>query len=131
MIEQKLIDKIKTASEVEHYMFIQECGDFIFTMEHGLAHGDIPTGKGVEEDVKDVRELQEYVVSQLGKFDVDPKSTIAVGEDRKDSSYWKWFEHWHTWHKEELTNEEWQIVSEKLQNEEDLSEYLPKKKWNE
>ena len=74
MIEQSLIDKISTASEVEHYMFIQECGDFIFTMEHGMSHDKIPRGQGVEEDVASVREIQQYVVSKLGKFGVDTKS---------------------------------------------------------
>lgn len=129
MIPELLKNKIDSASEVEHYMFIQECGDYLWTISHGIGKGDIPDSPEIQEGYKEVKEIQEYVVSKLYRFGVDPKS--ATEGPRESSSYWKWFEHWHNWHKKELTDEQWKIVDEKLQKEQDITEYLPKKRWNE
>lgn len=129
MIPETLINKIETASEVEHYMFIQECGDYLWTISRAFRKGELPDSPEIQESYKEVREIQEYVVSKLHRFGVDPKS--ATEGSREESSYWKWFDHWHNWHKKVLTDEEWKIVNEKLQNEQDVSEFEPKKRWNE
>jgi hypothetical protein len=129
MIDEKLIEKIEKATEAEHYFIIEECGGFIFHMNHEMMHGRIPEDPGILEDIKNVRELQEYVVSKLDKFGVDitdPKSKT----DRKNGSYWKWYDFWHEWHHNKLSNEEWKTVNERMKNEEDFSEFLPKEKWN-
>lgn len=127
MVPQTVIDKVENLTESEHYLFIEECGGFIFHMNHEMSHGRIQSSPEILEDIKNTREIQEYVVSKLPKFGVDPLSI----NDRENGSYWKWFNFWHTWHKETLTNKEWRLVSEKLQNDQSIDEYLPKTKWND
>jgi len=128
MIDQETIDKVEQMSEVHHYLVIEECGGFIWYMNHEMSHGRIPEDPDIIKDIDDMRELQEYLISKLGKFGVNPESAKY---SKHISDYWKWYEHWHKWHKETLTEDEWRIVSNKLSKDEDISEYLPKKKWNE
>lgn len=127
MIQQAVIDKVEISTEAEHYLFIEECGGFIFHMNHEMGRDRIQSSPEILEDIKNVREIQEYVVSKLSKFGVDPLSV----NDKENGSYWKWFDFWHTWHKETLTDKEWIEVNEKLQKDQPIDEYLPKIKWND
>ena len=92
--KQQLDAALETFSEVEYYFMIEECGGFMWIITHGMSHGHVPDTPEIQEDIKNVREVQEYVVSQLGKFGVDPLSI----SDRENGTYWKWYSFWHTWH---------------------------------
>jgi hypothetical protein len=74
-----------------------------------------------------MREVQEYILSKLDKYGVDPKSY----SDRKNGSYWKWYDFWHTWHKEKLSDDDWKEVNRRMMAEENYDEFLPKTKWND
>jgi hypothetical protein len=128
-MEQELIDKIDVFPEHECYFLIEECGGFIFHMNHEIGHGRIQSTPGIEQDILNVREIQEYVVSKLNKFGVDPASALLSRNDGGD--YWKWFEFWHNWHFNELTDEEWNEIGNRLESEESIEEFLPKNKWND
>jgi len=128
MIDQDLNDKIEKMQEVEYYLFIEECGWFLWHTNHEMSHGRISESPELTADIVKIREIQEYLVSKLGKFGVNPESTKAP---RDISEYWHWYDHWHKWHKETLTDEEWETVTNRLSKDEDISEFLPKRKWNE
>lgn len=128
MIEQELIDKIDVFPEYECYFLIEDCGGFIWHMNHEIGHGRIQSTPGIEQDILNVREIQEYVVSKQNKFGVDPES---VNLPRDLSDYWKWYEFWNNWHKNDLTNEQWNEISKRLKSEESIQEFLPTTKWND
>lgn len=122
--EQK--DQIDKASEDVLYFIINDLGGLMWRINHDLSHGRIDDYPDRDGDFKEMRETQEYCVSLLTKFGVDPKSV----NDRENGTYWKWFHFWDNW-KNNLSDEQWNQVDEKMSKEEDYSEFLPKIKWND
>ena len=131
-MEQEVIDQIDNGKEYVHYMIIEECGGFIWTMGRVMERGEhTPKEKeGILEDCNTMSEIQKYAVSKLTQWGVDPETASDRNENVK-GSYWKWFKFWSDWHKNQLSDEQWDIVNKKMTANEDISEYLPKIKWNE
>lgn len=114
-------------SEMMLYFFINAIGGIIWRTNHDIySHGRYPMTPEIEQDLKDMSEKQVYCVSLLSKFGVDPESA----KDRENGDYWKWFTHWDSW-KKDMDEQTWRIVDNKISKMEDVSEYLPKHKWNE
>lgn len=109
--------------EVTTYFLINECGMFLFRMNHDLADGKIPEEsiEAVKTDMINIREVQIFTVEHLDRFGVDPKSV----EDKTEGEYWKWYTFWDEW-KKNLTDDEWEVVASG-----EYKEYLPKTSWNE
>lgn len=126
MLEETKKAEILEYNEVNTYFLIDECGAFIWHMSHEMSHGRIPEEAigDVNSDIENVREIQKFAVDNLMRFGVDPKSS----EDRKNGDYWKWYRFWDNW-KKELTNEEWENVSDALKNNKSFDKYLPKTTW--
>jgi hypothetical protein len=109
--------------EATTYFLINECGLFLFRMNHDLADGRIPeeSNEAVKTDMINIREVQTFTVENLQRFGVDPETV----EDKENGDYWKWYTFWDKW-KENLTDEQWKVVSTG-----EYKEYLPKAKWND
>ena len=122
MSEQDKKD-ILSMDEATTYFLINECGMFLFRMNHDLADGKIPEEsiEAVKTDMINIREVQIFTVEHLDRFGVDPKSV----EDKTEGEYWKWYTFWDEW-KKNLTDDEWEVVASG-----EYKEYLPKTSWNE
>jgi len=127
-MEDSKKQKILKLDEVYTYFLIDQCGAFIWRMNHEMSHGRIPEvhHHEVEKDIVNTRELQQFAVDNLTRFGVDPESA----KDRQNGNYWKWYKHWDNW-KKGLTVEEWRKVDSLITNEESLDEYLPEKSWRD
>ena len=128
MIEENKKAEILEMGEVDTYFLIDECGAFIWRMNHEMSHGRIPeeSHAAINEDIVNVHELQKFAVDNLMRFGVDPEST----NDRKNGDYWKWYRFWDNW-KKGLRDEEWDAVSNALQSKESYEKYLPKNTWRD
>lgn len=113
-------------NEYTAYFFIDMIGGILWRTNHDASHGRLDITPETQKGMEEMREQQVYCVQQLTKFGIDPESA----KDRPDGDYWKWFEHWHKWH-HGMSAEQWLTVNSKLERNEDISEYLPKNKWNE
>jgi hypothetical protein len=115
-------------SEVDTYFLIDECGAFMWRMNHDMAHGRIPqeSHKAIDEDIVAVRELQQFTVDNLQRFGVDPESA----KDRKNGDYWKWYGFWDKW-KKGLSNEEWNALFELMTTKQSYEKFLPKENWKD
>jgi len=120
---KKLIEEF---DEVKSYFFIDAIGAFRWRMSHDASHGRIDMTSRLENEIKDMYEEQTYCVQQLIKFGVDPESV----KNRPDGDYWKWYNHWHNWH-HNMSDEQWNEINKRMNNNEDITEFLPKNNWNE
>jgi len=107
-MEESEKNEILELDEVNTYFLIDECGAFIWRMNHEMSHGRIPeeSHPAVQEDVNNVYELQKFAVDNLGRFNVDPESAM----DKENGEYWKWYRFWDNW-KKGLSDEDWNKVN--------------------
>lgn len=127
MIEEEKKADILKMSEIDTYFLIDECGAFMWRMNHEMAHGRIEKEHhaAIDKDIVAVRELQQFAVDNLMRFGVDPESA-------KDSKgdYWKWYRHWDSW-KKGLSDEDWNAVNMLMQQKLPYDKYLPEGNWKD
>ena len=112
--------------EIELYFVIDECGAFMWRMNHDMAHGRIPESDhaAIDADIQRVKLQQLEAVREL------PRVGVAVpldADNRGTDEYWTWFRAWDKW-KKELTDEEWRLVDAALSrglSDAELAEYRP------
>lgn len=117
---------IENFDEVTAYFFIDTIGAFTWRMNHDASHGRIEMTPELKNEILQMYEEQAYAVNQLTKFGVDPETA----KNRPDGDYWKWYEHWHSWH-HGMSEELWRELDNKMNKGEDITDMLPKHKWNE
>jgi hypothetical protein len=123
---EELKATLLSKNEVESYFIIDECGAFIWRMNHEMSHGRVDNTEAVSKDIENVREIQQLVVDNLKQFGVDPESV----KDHENGNYWKWYHFWDNW-KKSLSDDDWDSVSRLMSNSEPFDEFLPKESWNE
>jgi len=128
MITEEQKTGILKMSEADNYFIIDECGAFTWRMNHEMAHNRIPNENHaeVQEDINNVRELQQFVVDNLGRFGVEPESA----KDRENGDYWKWYRFWDNW-KKGLSDEDWNTINQLMGNNKSYEKYLPKTTWRD
>jgi len=128
MIEENKKAEILKMNEVNTYFLIDECGAFIWRMNHEMAHGRIPQENhaAIQGDINNVGEVQKFAADNLTRFNVDPETV----NDRKNGEYWKWYRFWDDW-KKGLSNEDWNAVNQLMINNKSIDEYLPKGTWRD
>ena len=101
MLTEKQKEEFLSFDEVLSYLTINECGGFIWRMNHDVGHDRIPKEhhSDIQKDINNIRELQQFVVDNLDRFNVDGKSA-----NDNDGEYWKWYRFWDNW-KSQLSNE--------------------------
>lgn len=114
---------ILAMDEVTTYFLVDECGMYLFRMNHDLADGRVPdeSKEEVLKGMAEIRVIQKFTVDNLGRFDVDPESAF----DKENGNYWKWYRFWSNW-KNNLTDDEWKVVSTG-----EYQPYLPKTSWKD
>jgi len=124
--EQKKADILKM-NETDTYFLIDECGAFMWRMNHEMAHGRIPQEHhaDIDADIVAVRELQQFAVDNLQRFGVDPESAKDTKGD-----YWKWYKFWDKW-KKGLSNEDWNTIFQLMTTKQPYDKYLPEGKWQD
>jgi hypothetical protein len=88
-------------TEMEYWGIIEELGGFIWSMNHGLAHGRIQDSSGgIDRDIQDARRISAQLVSELGeKFGVIPPQDCPKVESGQEpppapegkTYYWDWY----------------------------------------
>lgn len=117
---------IEGLDECKLYFTIDGIGGIVWRTGHDISHGRMEMTPELEKDLEHLGEYQKYAVQQLTKFGVDPESA----KDRPNGDYWKWYRHWDNW-KKEMSDEEWRNLDRKMSKKEDISNMLPKTKWND
>ena len=127
MLEESKKEDILKMGEVDTYFLIDECGAFMWRMNHNMAHNRIPSKDhaSIQEDIESVRELQKFAVDNLMRFGVDPLTAKDA-----DGDYWKWYRFWDNW-KKNMSDENWGIVNGLMQKNESYEDYLPKNTWRD
>ena len=127
-ITEKEKEDLSKLDEIKSYFFIDECGAFMWRMNHDMAHDRISheSHQAIDEDIAKIRVLQKFVADNLIKFGVDP----ATVNDRKNGDYWKWYKFWDTW-KKGLSDEDWNKVDALMSQDKPFDEFLPKDTWKE
>lgn len=121
---------LETLDEISLYFVINECGGFIWRMNHDMADGRIPIEHhdAIEKDIKNVRRTQMDAVALLPKFGV---AQPTQGENKTPTEeYWKWFRWWDGYIKG-LSEEAWKDLNRKITAKEDYSNYRPQGDWKE
>lgn len=128
MTQEEINEKVSKMSEIELYFAIDECGAFIWSMNHNMAHGRIPESDcaSVSEDIINVRKLQQFAVENLVRFGID----ISTIEDRENGEYWKWLRFYDNW-KKNLPEDVWNNINDRLTKDEPINEFLPKESWRD
>ena len=122
-------EKITTCSEYNLYFIIDECGGFIWRMNHDLSHGriDDPSGS-IQKDIQNVQVLIKLAVEETKRFGVPFK----MNENGSAcNEYWNWYRFWDKW-KKELSDEDWNSINYMMEKDIPIDEkYLPKTKWTD
>jgi hypothetical protein len=118
--------EIENYAEYALYFMIDGFGSYIWRTNHDIHHDRYPMTPEIEESLKKVSEIQQLCLQQLSKFGVDPESA----KDRANGDYWKWYTFWDNW-KKDMSDKEWRKLEKKMSQKEDVSDLLPKRKWNE
>jgi hypothetical protein len=127
MTEQVKADIIKL-DEIDTYFFIDECGAFMWRMNHDMAHNRIPQEehKTIDDEIAKIRILQKFAVDNLTRFGVNPETV----NDRKNGDYWKWYHFWDDW-KKGLSDKDWNEVNHLMLNNEPFDKFLPEGNWKD
>lgn len=126
MLTEEQKQEIEGLDECKLYFTIDGIGGIIWRTNHDISYGRYDMTPEMEKDLEQLVEVQQHALQQLSKFGIDPESA----KDRVNGDYWKWYRHWDNW-KKEMSDEEWRNLDRKMSKQEDVSDMLPKTKWNE
>ena len=118
---------LETCPEIILYFFIDQCGEFVWRMNHDMADGRIPQKDhaAIDQDILKIQKQQQEAVQHLPRFGI-AKPTEENGAPTSD--YWQWYRAWDGW-KKGMTNAEWQEVDTALSRgltEDELVKFRPK-----
>lgn len=105
--EKEMRSDILNFTEMELYFFIDECGGFIWRMNHDMADGRIPHDDhaGIDKDIARIHKHQLFALKQLVRFGVD----IDLADPKPTENYKAWYGGWNAW-KRNMGNEEWEQI---------------------
>lgn len=125
--------EIYEATEWDMWAWIYQLGGQLFWLRHEWADGRLDAPY---EDVKKEEEILQYRIEYLVyslkrfgvKFDAEPKAGEHIKKNQE--SYWKWYKHWSD-HWEKMPKDKYDEFCKIKREGGDISDYLPKTKWNE
>lgn len=90
-VEKEAKENLKAGCEHLLYFTIDGLGSIIWRMNHDLADGRVKSTPGIEEEILEMREIQQFAVSQLERVGVEG----AQDENNKPTQkYWDWYNTW-------------------------------------
>lgn len=101
--------KIQDLNELELYFLVEECGGFIWRMNHDMADGRIPESEhaGIDVEIENVKKFQMQAINELPRVGiVQPLDETGHGTD----AYWAWYRKWNQWH-HNMSDESWRAVN--------------------
>lgn len=110
-MDEKGKQLLDVASEIFLWLYIEECGGFLWRMNHDLADGRIESTPGIENDLIKIQENIVYAVGQLVRFGLkDP-----MGNESKEGRdiYWQWYQWWKK-HIDTLSSTDLKEIGERL-----------------
>jgi len=133
--EEALQDVIENGPELMVYFFIDQIGAFSWRMNHEMAHGRIEQQHhaAIDKDIERAKQQQVRLVKCLPRFGVEKPLDES---NRATEDYWKWYRWWSNWHKNTLTNDEWDALQRDLgadgtMTQEQIEKYRPEGDWRE
>ena len=124
-------EQIDGLEEYLIYFAINDLGGYIWSIRHRHSRGDDVLTADKLESLKNSQYQLEYLVNKTRKFGVEfsrePQKDQHV---ERSESYNKWFKFWND-HFSKMSNDDFSEFDAKLTKGEDVSNYLPKRKWNE
>lgn len=131
--EELLVEAIERGPEIMTYMLIDHIGAFTWRMNHDMAHGRIPEEEHgpIDQDIEAAVKEQQRLVRSLTRFGVN---TPLDENNHPTEEYWKWYRWWSNWHKNTLTDEEWNemdVVLSMDMTQEQIEKYRPEGSWND
>lgn len=131
MLSDEGAEIVTTGSEYSLYSTIDSLGYFIWRYNHDLADGRIASSNEINTMLEEAQYAIEFAVLNTRRFGVE----IPEPEDEKHventDSYKKWYEWWDNYIKNVLSNEEYNLLQEKVKNGEEYYMYRPEGSWKE
>jgi hypothetical protein len=136
--KQEFNEFIESCTEHELFFVIDEAGAFIWRMNHLINNQQIPEADidAVTKDIVSVNKMQGIAAENTKRFGVNFELVEQHNEIMNQTfkvpcpEYWAWLKHWNEW-KNAFTDESWDAFIKAVDAKGDLTEYLPKKRWNE
>ena len=124
-------EQIDSLDEYNIYFLINHLGGRIWRANHSLKRKkDLFSAEELEALEKSQYQL-EYLVNNTRRFGVEFNREPQKGKHvERSDSYNKWFKFWND-HFSKMSDVEFYDFDMKLTKGEDVSNYLPKRKWNE
>ena len=130
---EALEQAIRNGPEVAVFCMIEDCGGFIWHMNHDMAHGRIPerAHAGIDRELDEARaDQRRLILEALPRFGIaNPLDENGRGTDE----YWRWYRWWSAWHKG-ISKEEWSEASAAIgfdMTPEQIARFRPAGDWNE
>ncbi len=137
--KEDITSKLKEAKEYELFFFIDQCGMLLWKLQHNMADSRVELTleekQKIEQDVTEIITQQRDAVNiAVEKFNIElvyEETTDIEGNKTEEivGEYWTWFNHWKEW-LNSFSEDEWQKVRQKMESNQSIEEYLPKKNWN-
>lgn len=121
------ITNAESMPEILIYFSIESLGSLIHTLGRAVSHsGADPLSVG--PDMTNAREDQQKLVDMIKS-----REGFAFADH---AEYMRWYRWWSSWHKNELTNEQWNKLDRLLawdgtQTEETFANWRPEGSWRE
>jgi len=117
-------EEVEKMSECDLFCAIESLGYYLWWQRHEESHGRV--------EPVDLTEHQygvSYLVNQTRKYGVELEDPQVDKSLAPTESYQKWYHFWKNW-MNAFSDPEWREFEAKREKGEDISAYLPKKKWN-
>jgi hypothetical protein len=132
-------EKSKTMEECELFLYVDGLGHCFSREQHGVSRGYIP--EEVLDENKDYYcEMQEIALNAIiNRFRVRPRPSEVyvqlsllpdIPPKISEWNYRKWCRFWDGWISY-FSDTEWSILSHRIAEKKDISEYLPLVEWDE
>jgi hypothetical protein len=135
-LDPQFKDDIDKFSEIHCYFLINGIGGFISTTNRNMSHPERFPGHytleqrlALDKEIYGLRIKMAYVVLQLPRFGVEDPTNGEESNYEPSDNYWRWFNWWHQYAQTDLTEGEYRILEEKINNGDDVSEYRPSGDW--
>ena len=117
--KQGLIEVVNNKKEYELFQLLRSLHMTCFYMEHD--------GQEINEDT---RLGIAYLENLTTKFGVKMKTPGPGIKNLRTDDFMKWYDFWY-YHFENMTQKEWKAFEKARKKGEDVSDFLPKGKWND
>lgn len=118
-------EEVEKYSECELFCNIESLGYYLWWQRHEESHERVEHVDLTEQEFG-----ISYLVNQTRKYGVELAEPQVDKHLSPTESYQKWYGFWRKW-MSSFDDKTWELLQQKIKKQEDISEYLPERKWNE